>query len=247
MKLYLKLDRPGGKRFVFLDPITRQFNYKKVVFLYPEKPTEVATEFAQQLLERDPHLVSKDVYDAKKDPKLLRIAEIEKENKANQGKYNPETTEERITANARFMRRDNKGVQPPKDAGLDQAAEEKVITEKVILESGEDPMQYVEILAQVSELNKEQMTIDSIRHFGKLVGCHFKGKKRDGLLKQFDARCEELTGKIEKYMETGPEGYLEKEAETGNQVDGPSNGSALPEASEKPDKAPAEETEEAEK
>lgn len=234
MKLYLKVNRPEGKRFVFLDMVTRQFNYKKVVFLYPEKATEVPTEFAEQLLDRDPHLVSKDPYDENYDPKLIRAAEIRKEQESNRIKYNPETTEQRKVANARFQRKKNVAVQPQVDPGLDQKAEEEAIVENVIKDHGEDPMQYVEILAQVSEFDREKMTIDTIRHFGKLINCRFTGKKREPLLKQLNKRCEELTAKIEEYMKNGPEGYMKDATTVSDQAEAPGGESGLPETEKEP-------------
>lgn len=60
MKLYLKKDIQGGKRFFFMEGKTK--NRKKMVRLYHDRDTDVTpAEFAMQLLKGNPDLVAKAV------------------------------------------------------------------------------------------------------------------------------------------------------------------------------------------
>lgn len=55
MKLYLKIDQPGGKRVRVMDIKTKKKLFE--AFLYPSKPVEVAPPWAAKLIEQNPHLV----------------------------------------------------------------------------------------------------------------------------------------------------------------------------------------------
>lgn len=57
MDLYLKIDKPSGKRFRIWKNSARVEFHKEEFVLYPHKPTEVPDKFAKILLEQDPHLV----------------------------------------------------------------------------------------------------------------------------------------------------------------------------------------------
>jgi hypothetical protein len=69
MDLYLKIDRPEGKKFLFVEngKIRRlRDGSRPSVILYPDRPTSVANADAEHLLTQDPHLVSKDKPDFSK-------------------------------------------------------------------------------------------------------------------------------------------------------------------------------------
>ena len=59
--LYLKINKPAGKRFYLRNPATGAIDYSKVYILYPDKPVKAP----EALLEQDPHLVSKKPFKGK--------------------------------------------------------------------------------------------------------------------------------------------------------------------------------------
>lgn len=61
MDLYLKIDQPRGKKFLFVDNgrIRKlRDGTRPSVILYPDRPTTVADVDAKHLLAQDPHLVT---------------------------------------------------------------------------------------------------------------------------------------------------------------------------------------------
>ncbi len=88
MQLYLKINRPGGKKFLFIDRGKVRKNRdgsRPSIMLYPDRPTEVSNVDGRHLLIQDPHLVSEERPDFSKafpttvDEWKVKIGELEKE------------------------------------------------------------------------------------------------------------------------------------------------------------------------
>lgn len=207
-ELYLKI-KQNGMKFSPIDPVTNRVNKKIVVILFPEKATKVDTSVANVLLEQNPHLISTEPYQESEDIQVKTRKESEAHRAEIEKKRMMETTEERRKANARFVRvaqgtmaRQKMKTAPSVDKGLMYSGDRNAIDDKGKPRFKDDPMQYVEILAEFAEVNRETVKREELRNFAKNLNVKL-GKKSSvsAILPVLDERAEKLTKQIKAIMD----------------------------------------------
>jgi len=209
VNLYLSIRQDSGMKFSPVDPLTNRVNKKVILLIFPEKPTAVDENVAAILLEQNPHLLSKDPYQADNDVRLNTIKTGQQHLKYIEAKRTMETTEERSKANARFVRvaetnsaRLRQKVKPSFDKGLMFGGDQNAINDEGEFVNAENPMKYLDVLQEFSETPKEDLNRERIRYFAKTLDLKLgRANTIASLLPLLDERAAKLTLQIKAYID----------------------------------------------
>lgn len=212
--LYLKIRQDAGMKFSPVDPLTNRVNNKVkegggVFLIFPEEPTEVDSKIAAVLLKQNGHLLSTEPYKEDEDVRVKTRKDAEKYKADLESKRTMETTEERAQSNARFVKvanttaaRIHQKVRPSHDPGLLYGGDRNVIDDKGEDQYKDDPMGFVETLAEFSEIDREKVSVLQLRHFAKQLKVKLGNiQSKNKVLAALDERSAKLTKQIQAIME----------------------------------------------
>lgn len=186
MKLYLKINKPDGRRMRLIDPRTVRIIPGSEVVLYPSKPTEVKD--GQAYIDQAPHVVSDKPYSEKADPNLIAQKERAKALKE-KGEPGRAMTPAEILSKQKFMRTHNQ-VNNPRELAIIENADDT------------DYMAYEETMAMLAATDLDPIkTKKPLQAICNSLDVKFTSKNNVESLKALiNERAEFITGKMEEQL-----------------------------------------------